>query len=486
LAVSRGDHARAIQILEKLVAESPAPDRKTNAQLGLARIHMAQKNQAAAEPIIADILARDSRNVDALRLRAAARIEQGQLENAIADLRQALNDQPQSAPLLQLLANALERTGAIELAEKHHSDATRASNFEPSVGLQYVAFLQRRRSAAHAEEVLTEIASRHPNNLQVLTALAQTKLQRQDWAGAQEVADAIKRMGDQQGVADQIRGIAFSGQNKLNESVQALQAALQASAQGVQPMVALVRTYMRAQKVDEAETFLKGVLSANPANAEALVLMGSVQFAKNAPAQAEKYFKDAIERQPRSPVGYGALAESYIRANDLERALQVVRDGLAQQPDNFGLRLLLASTLERKADYNGAIKEYEAMLARQPDSLIVANNLASLLSDYRSDKASLDRAQALGAILRKSNIPHFKDTVGWLSYQQGDYRTAVAVLEEAAEALPDMAEVRYHLGMSYLKAGQVEKGQEQLRKAAELAEGRTDLKNKIAAALRDS
>jgi tetratricopeptide (TPR) repeat protein len=88
--------------------------------------------------------------------------------------------------------------------------------------------------------------------------------------------------------------------------------------------------------------------------------------------------------------------------------------------------------------------------------------------DRRTDKASLKKAQSLAAILRKSEIPQFKDTLGWASYHQGDYRTAVSLTEEASAALPDQAWVRYHSGMSYLAAGQHDKAAEQLKKALEL------------------
>jgi len=114
--------------------------------------------------------------------------------------------------------------------------------------------------------------------------------------------------------------------------------------------------------------------------------------------------------------------------------------------------------------------------------LIVANNLATLLADYRSDKASLDKAQALAASLRKSPIPQFKDTLGWVSYREGDYRSAVTLVEEAAADLPNLAVVRYHLGMSYLATGQTDKGVQQLKKALDLAPA-TGLADQIRAAL---
>ena len=118
-----------------------------------------------------------------------------------------------------LLATAYERSGSMELAEKQFADAMRAANFAPNVSLNYVAFLQRRGSFARAEDVLTDLAGRFPQNLQILASLGQVKLQRQDRVGAQGIADSIRRLGNDSGVADQIRGAALVGQNKIDENI---------------------------------------------------------------------------------------------------------------------------------------------------------------------------------------------------------------------------------------------------------------------------
>ena len=99
---------------------------------------------------------------------------------------------PQSPALLATLGLAYERSGSIELADKAYFDATKASGFAPAYGLSYVAFLRRRNLTEHAESVLNDLASRNPNNLAILSALAQDKLARQDWIGAHAVAEAIQ------------------------------------------------------------------------------------------------------------------------------------------------------------------------------------------------------------------------------------------------------------------------------------------------------
>ena len=98
------------------------------------------------------------------------RLQQGQLDVAIADLRQALDDQPRSSDLMILLANAYERSGSIELADKQYADAAKTSGFDAGVSLNYVAFLRRRGNVERAEDLLTQLTQQWPNNVAVLSS----------------------------------------------------------------------------------------------------------------------------------------------------------------------------------------------------------------------------------------------------------------------------------------------------------------------------
>jgi cellulose synthase operon protein C len=481
---TQGKPDASIALLKSLIDnKDSSPENRLTAQIKLAELYLAKKQTEPAEALISDILAKDSRNTGGLKLRAAIRMDRGQLEPAINDLREALNDQPRSVDLMLLLASAYERSGSIELAEKQFADAVRASNTDANVTLRYVGFLLRHGSAARAEDVLTDLAGRWPQNVEVLTNLAQLKLQRQDWVAAQQLGDAIKRLGNSNAVADQVLAAAFAGQSKFSESVAALQDAVSAAPNAVQPMAALVDAYIRAKQPEKAVSFLQSALKANPENAEAYALLGTIQTGNNQPDLALKNFKTAIEKNPKNVIGYRALANYYVSQRKMDEAQGVVRAGLAQLPDDASLHLMSAEMLQLKGDLDGAIAEYEAMLVKEPGSLIVANNLASLLAEYRTDKASLERAQSLAAMLRKSPIPQFKDTVGWTTYQQGDYNGALRTLEEAAAALPNRAVVHYHLGMAYLATNQSAKATEQFNTALAKAPDPA-LKAKIEAGLK--
>jgi len=483
LEFAQGNVAESTKLLQDLISAASSPEHTLAAKIKLAEMDVSKQNFAAAEPLIADILAKDRRNTSGLRLRAAIRIEQGQLDNAIADLREALADQPKSPSLLLLMATAYERNGKPELADRQYADALKASGSDPSIGLRYVAFLQRQGSIAQADDVLTEVANRNPRNIEILSTLAQIRLSRQNWAGALAISDAIRGVGNDAGVADQIKAAALAGQNKIDASIAALENAHVAAPDAVAPVTSLVAAYGRTGKLDKAELLLREELKKFPTNAQLLVLMGQTQLAANKPEEAVKSFNAAVLAQPKNEIGYTALSGFYARQKNVDQASKVVEAGLKEQPNSLALRLSSAGLLIGR-DTDAAIAAYEAILKDQPNSLVAINNIVSLLLDYRSDKQSLERAYVLADKLKNSNVPQFGDTLGWAQYKRGNTSEAVTILEDAAKKLPNLAAVRYHLGQSYVAAGEPAKAAEQFKAAFNLEPDGTDLKEQIRTAMR--
>ena len=146
------------------------------------------------------------------------------------------------------MALAYERDGKVELADRQYADATKSASGNPAVSLRYVAFLQRQGRTAQAEDVLTEAVSANPRSIDVLSALAQIRLARQNWTGALAAADSIQAVGNDRGAADLIRGSAFAGQNKMEQAIASLEAAHASAPDAFQPIVSLVTAYMRTGK----------------------------------------------------------------------------------------------------------------------------------------------------------------------------------------------------------------------------------------------
>jgi len=417
LDFSEGKWDAGQYLLDKLISNAATSEREQMARIVLARMFLSRRMYDQAEKLANDVLHDSSRNVPALMIRAAVHLERSQPDAAVPDLVSALGYQPRSMELMSLLATAYERSGLIALADKQFADATTVSGFDPHVGLEYADFLARRGSPARAEEVLVGLMKRQPNNSQVLSALAQLRLVRQDWSGAQEVAQFLRRVGDV-GRADQVLGAALIGQRKYDDAITLLQRAYQTSPFGAQSINSLISVYLKANKREQASIFLKSVIAKNPKDSNALVQLGALQLAKGEKVKATETFLAAIKAQPEDPTGYYALGRLYQRQKKYDEAIGILRKGLQEQPDALTLKISLAGASEEKGDYEAAILEYESILDKQPGNLIASNNLVNLLLDHRTDVSSLKKAQSLAAILHNSQVPQFKDTLGWAKFHQ--------------------------------------------------------------------
>jgi len=434
----------------------------------LAMAVLAAGDKKTAQVLIGEVLAKDQRNEQAMLLKAGMAMDDRQLDQAIADLRTILRDQPNSARALLLLGKAHVLAGSPELAQEHYLKAFQASKHGVPFGLAYGEFLLQRNQAARAEGVAEEMLRAAPGDLSAMRLLAQARIGKGDWAGAQAVADELRKAGDKTATSDQIRGAVLAARKNYTASIAAFKQAHQTSPGEVQPMVALVRTYMLAGKANEAIAFLNSVVQASPDNMSARLLQGQLYAMKGDGAAAAQAYQAVIAKEPKNTAGYIGLANTHTRAGRHAEADQVVAQGLAAVPDDFSLRVTQAGIHEMAGRFDEAIKLYEQLFKERPNSDVIANNLASLLTDHRTDKASLARAHEIALRFKRSDVPQFKDTLGWAALKNGKADEAVTLLADANKQLPEQAVFRYHLGMSYLAKNKKEDARKELEKALAL------------------
>ena len=336
-------------------------------------------------------------------------------------------------------------------------------SYNAAAGLSYAQFLLRRGNAERAETLLADVAEAAPNNVPALALLADLKLRKQDWQGAQVLAEAIKKAAGNSEISDQLTAASLAGQNRLDQSIEVLLNAKAAAPNLAQTKFALVRAYLKAGRAQEADQFLETVLSGDPSNVEALVLKGAVQVSLNKMDAAQENFEAAIVKDGKKTIGYRALADLYIKKNELEKAIETINAGLAAVPGNQDLKFALASVQEQQNKFDDAISTYRELLEINPGSMLAANNYASLVSDHHSDDpAALEKAASAAAILRGSPVPQFKDTLGWILHLRGDDKEARSLLEASTAQLPEQSLTNYHLGVVYLATGELDKAAEKL------------------------
>ncbi len=470
LYLAQGKRSDAVSHLEQLVENADTVAERSTARVWLVRTLSTgddgTANREAARTLVEAVLKEDGRNVDALTMKASLLASEDRLDAAIENLRVALDEDPESAQVRQMLSEAYERNGATALAEEQLARALQVARADPGVRLAFARFLIRYGKTEQAERVLSEMVQ--PDR-EILKLLAQLRLRNGDWSGAQAVAEQLRIVDDESINADQILAAALRGQSRYEESLDVLQSSISSDRIGSGQLLSLVRTHVAAGAPEQADAFLDTVLASDPDNVEAHILKSSLKLLRGDADGAESGYRNVIEIDSGGIAGHRALSALYLRDRRFDDAERIAREGLVRQPEDSGLRLFLAMVLEQAGNYEKAIKEYEIMLDADPRSTIAANNLASLISDHRSDQESLDRAFALASRLRGAEVPQFLDTLGWIHHRRGEHGEAVTLLKTAAEQLPDLSIVHYHLGMAYIGLERPDLARESLENAIALA-----------------
>lgn len=460
------DEAKAI--LVSVIEKGGLEEDGLKARNKMAELNLREGKKDEAKGLVEEVLLNDNRNVPALMLRAAMQIDEGNVDNAITDLRSALREQPDSVKATLLLARAHEMTGAVELAEDRYDAAYKFAKGKANAAVAYAQFLQRRTQIDRAEAVVERSLKQEPRNQALLAYMAQLKLVKQDWKGAEEIAERLRKVNKDNVLSDQILGRSYAGQNKLEKSLESFEKAFENTPKGVNTLLALVRLHMSKGEPDKAKETLDKVIAASPDNIAARLLLGQFYYATGEEEKALETFNKVLEENPKINSAYYVLFTHYMRKGDQKSAQEVLDRGLKENPESYSLQMAQAGLYERQEKFQEAIKLYEKILTERPNADVVVNNLASLISTVYQDEESLRKAYSYAKRFRSSTVPHFKDTLGWIHYKLGEYELATPLLEDAVKQLPNFALLRYHLGMSYSAENNKGRAIEELTKALEL------------------
>jgi tetratricopeptide (TPR) repeat protein len=466
-----GRRAEAIAELEDIIATAEPGEIARQIKVSLARMLAANGDAVASRQRVEEVLAEDAGNVEALKLRAAALIDQDQPDEAIANLRLAMDQAPRDPQIMTLIAGAYLRAGNRELAGEMLSLAVEASNNDPDTSLRYAAFLIEDENYAVAEPVLIDALRLSPNNVPILVELGRVYLGLEDWARLEQVEGTLRRLDTEEttAAAASLRVARLQAQDREDEALAELEALMQYQGSSAGAELEIVRTHLRNGDMAAAENFVERKLAEDPQDPLMRFLKASIYASSERAAEAEEIYAALLAENPDQETVWRTLYALQSREGRFAEARATLEAGLKVLPAAPNLKWALAGEYEREGEIDAAIAIYEDLYARNSDSIIVANNLASLISTHRTDEESIARAWNIARRLRGAERPEFQDTYGWIALRRGEIEEALAHLEPAARALSQDPLVQFHLGMAYARADRRDEAIRQLRHAVELA-----------------
>jgi tetratricopeptide (TPR) repeat protein len=434
----------------------------------LAVLYLREGDRDKAEALVNEILDADGNNTDALIRRASFLLDDGEYDTGVADLRTALNNNPDLVEAMVLMSSAFERQDNIDFARAELAKAFETSGKTARVANIYAKFLTRHGDSRRAEDILVQSLAAFPGDLDNLKLLAAVRLDIQDWQGADEIAAIISSLdvAAENDLASQIRTVALSGLGDYDQIIDMLTAQNKSAPLESRPLAMLVSAYLKADRIDEAEQLLKNVIASDANNYAAYVLLARAYGARDDAAAGEAILLEAIDVAPFRGEAFEILYRYNLARGERDKAIALIEDGIKRAPDNAALKFFKADYLVTAGQLEAAFDIYSDLIEERPSDRIIANNFVSLSSDLRKDKKSIARALEVARVLEKDETALVQDTVGWAHYRAGQYDRALEFLTKAAAATNN-GEIFYHLGATQIAAGEAEAGRASLNKALE-------------------
>jgi len=451
---------------EIIASGGTAPD-GLRARTRLARLELEGGNMTAADRYVAEVLKENPKDSDGLQLRARMALADGDTARAVADLRSVLKDHPDSVEVVTQLVRAHVANGEPQLAKDVLDNAIVRYPHDAQLRVALADYLVSTGDRDAALKELDNALDADPRSVSALEMKADIEAARQRWADAESTLGRLKSAYPEQPLGYYRLGLLYQAQKKYDQALNEFEAAQKKAPGAIESLAAIVDVLQAQGKTDRAIARVEQARQAFPNGVTPEMLLAEIYRTKGKYAEAEAALRKAIAIDSKAAGPYWRLANLYLARGNDQGAVNTLRQGLSANPGDRALSHALAEAYQKEHDNDKAISEYEGILKRSPADAIAANNLASLLTETKGDKASLERALQLARRFEHVRNPAFVDTLGRVYFKLGQNDLAVPLLEKAAAGAPKQPVYAYHLGLALYKKGDTQRARERLQQAVD-------------------
>jgi tetratricopeptide (TPR) repeat protein len=466
-----GAAAQAKEILEDMTRKLPdyLPPR-----VYLMKMACAEHQDEDCATRVQSILTQDPSNFDALFLTASRHLAEGDAEKAVREFEVLARTYGKSAPARYQLArayllyangkSAVLSRNLVEAAESNLNVAVQLNpRFDPAAIL--LAELKIRKGNPEAAmDLLLPLTKERPQLAQAQYLLASAYLNQQKRDQALAVYRQMVELFPKDPQPSLLMGLILLGQGQQQQARSALEKSVDISPDYLPAIEKLVDLDIAQKQYAAAMDRVQKLIDKDPKLARPWGLRAKIYLAQRDFAHAEPDLLKAIDLDPKLEPAYELLAQLYVASNRGEEAIAKL-NAFVEKNEAVPALMQLAMINERLKHFDAARDAYEKALSVAPNLPLALNNLAVLYSEHLGQ---LDKAYDLAKRAKEAvNEPHIGDTLGWIMFKKGDYSDALPLLQEAANKLPDLPELQFHVGMAHYMLGEDGPARVALQKAVD-------------------
>ena len=404
----RAEYSDALNLLQESASRLPG-DAEIQTHLGMAFYMMGQEEpaRAAFERALQSKTDFPGKRECAVRLAILSADPASGAPDARAVLEKRLSEDPSDLLALVRLAAVYERTNAIN----------------------------------KAVDCYQKVLQANPKNVRALISLAQLNATRFNQPQkALELAKSAYRVAPDDPAVSHIVGRLAGQSGDCTWAVSLLQETARKDPGNPEVLYDLAEAFYGLGQFASAQTAVENALRTGTA----------ANFSRTEEARRLRDFI-ALSSNPAQALAAAASVEQVVKGS----------------PDYLPALVVSASILEQKNQAAAARQIYEKVLSRYPD-LAPANKRFAILSaeDPIDDRKALVAATKAREAFRTD--PEVAKALGVITYRQGDYSRAAALLKETAGKLTTDPAVSYYLGMSQYQLKQRAESKISLQRALDL------------------
>lgn len=466
LAKELADRGQSDEALEMLRSLNEGEPDYLPAQLELAQLLASRENFKAAGKRLEQLLATDPYNVQAAILQGDLLMREGKNDKAALVLDRVADAFPGRPPLEIARAKVAIKAGDLSKAAALLDPFINPERGVPDAMLLRARIHLQLNEGAEAVSLLEPLRNNDRENTEVLELLIQAHRQAGNLEAEQELLKTKSESDD--GTPDtrlQLAG-ALIRDGKTGEAETLLEE-LQAQHPDFFPAVALTtELLLQEERREEATELVNQYAESHPDSAEAQSLIATLALAAGDQAGALEALGEAVDLDPTNRKAHKAFAQLSSTQGNQEAALAAYDGYLAAFPDDPTMalqRALVLMGLDRNDDAHQALI---TLTEEHPDYAHGFNNLAEFESSIL-DQPEMAHPRALKAQELAPEEPAIADTLGWIEWKLGNYPTALALLREAAEGIPQNRETWFRLGRASQSMGRIDEAIESFSRAIE-------------------